>query len=113
MICAPTVVEATVVGSCPPTNCHWQKSPQDISQTHRSFIEAGSVSAGFFPANSKPTPPNKKRLPELSVHPTAPYRAPGVLVKGLGIDVGTVVGNCPYCGAEGTAIPAVFLPSIQ
>jgi hypothetical protein len=54
-----------------------------------------SVSGVAFPVNSKPLPPNRQRLPALSVQPAAPYRPPGLFVKGFGIDVGAVEGNDP------------------
>src|ERR1700732_3445308 len=78
-----------------------------------SFMAPFSVSAGVRPVNSQPVPPKRKRLPNLSVQPTAPYRAPGVLVKGFGVVVGAIVGNAPYWGVGGDATPAVFVPSIH
>src|SRR5260221_13281746 len=71
---------------------------------------AFSVSCGVPPANSQPSPPKSQRLPLLSVHPAAPYRAPGVLVKGFGNVVRAVPGNEPYCGAP--IGPADFVPVI-
>src|SRR5256885_14158104 len=82
-----------------------------ITHTQRLLWGALSVSCGRPPANSQPSPPNSQRLPLLSVHPAAPYRAPGVLVKGFGNVVGAVAGNEPYCGAP--IGPAVFVPSIH
>src|SRR6059036_1241426 len=82
-----------------------------MTHTQRSFMGAFSVSCGVPPANSQPSPPNSQRLPPLSVHPAAPYRAPGVLVKGFGTVGGAVAGNEPYCGAA--IVPAVFVPSIH
>src|ERR1700722_16250684 len=101
-----------VVGSYPPISCHWHPSPNP-TQTHMSFKTEVKVSGVGLPLSSKPDPPKRKRLPNLSVHPAAPYRAPGVLVRGFGVEVGTVVGNEPYAGAEGTSTPAVLVPSIQ
>src|SRR2546429_9815560 len=80
-----------------------------MTHTQRSFMGAFSASCGLPPANSQPSPPNSQRLPLLSVHPAAPYRAPGVLVKGFGNVVGAVAGNEPYCGAP--IGPAVFVLS--
>src|SRR5260370_42608679 len=82
-----------------------------MTHPKRSFMGAFSVSCGVPPANSQPSPPNSQRLPLLSVHPAAPYRAPGGLVKGFGIVVGAVDGNEPYCDAP--IGPAVFVPSIH
>src|SRR5947208_15982186 len=82
-----------------------------MTHTQRSFMGAFSVSCGLPPANSQPSPPNSQGLPLLSVHPAAPYRAPGVLVKGFGNVVGAVAGNEPYGGAP--IGPAGFVPSIR
>src|SRR5260370_18752096 len=81
--------------------------------THTQRLSMGVVrwSGGVPPCNSQPFPPNSQRLPLLSVHPAAPYRAPGVLVKGFGSVVGALAGNEPYCGAP--IGPAVFVPSIH
>src|SRR6266513_3569902 len=82
-----------------------------MTHTQRSVMGAFSVSCGLPPANSQPSPPHSPRLPLLSVHPAAPYRAPGVLVKGFGSVGGALDGNEPYCGAP--IGPAVFVPSIH
>src|SRR2546429_1714642 len=82
-----------------------------MTHTHSSFMVVFGVFLGLPPANSQPSPPNSHRLPLLSVHPAAPYRAPGVLVNGFGSVGGALDGNEPYCGAP--IGPAVFVPSIH
>src|SRR5579863_6844407 len=84
------------------------------TQTHISFMGALCTVGDVAPVNSKPSPPNRNMLPELSVHPAAPYRVPGVLVRGFGVGVvpvGALAGNAPYCGVPSK--PAVLPPSIH